>query len=38
MRNKIILMVGGTETLDFFSREMEKEFHRLGYETFLFDQ
>lgn len=38
MRNKIIFMVGGTETLDFFSREMEKEFHRLGYETFLFDQ
>lgn len=38
MRKKIILMVGGTETLDFFSREMEKEFQRLGYETFLFDQ
>lgn len=38
MRNKIILMVGGTETLDYFSREMEKEFCRLGYETFLFEQ
>lgn len=38
MRNKRILMVGGTETLDYFSREMEKEFRRLGYETFLFDQ
>lgn len=38
MRKKIILMVGGTETLDFFSREMEKEFHQLGYDTFLFDQ
>lgn len=38
MRNKIILMVGGTETLDYFSREMEKAFQQLGYETFLFDQ
>lgn len=38
MRNKIILMVGGTETLDYFSREMEKEFRRQGYETFLFHQ
>lgn len=38
MRKKIILMIGGTETLDFFSRQMNQEFIRLGYRTFLFDQ
>lgn len=31
-------MVGGTETLDYFSREMEKEFQHMGCQTFLFDQ
>ncbi len=38
MRSKIILMTGGTETLDYFSRQLEKGFRLLGYQTFLFDQ
>ncbi len=38
MRKKIVLMTGGTETLDYFSRQMNYEFIRLGYHTFLFDQ
>lgn len=38
MREKIILMTGGTETLDYFSRQLEKGFQILGYQTFLFDQ
>lgn len=38
MREKIILMTGGTETLDYFSRQLEKGFQALGYQTFLFDQ
>ena len=38
MRRKLILMVGGTETLDFFSRELDKAYRKMGYETFLFDQ
>lgn len=38
MRDKIILMTGGTETLDYFSRQLEKGFQILGYQTFLFDQ
>lgn len=38
MRTKIILMTGGTETLDFFSRQLEKGFKALGFQTFLYDQ
>lgn len=38
MRDKIILMIGGTETLDFFSRQLDIGFQKLGYQTFLFDQ
>lgn len=38
MRPKIVLMVGGTETLDFFSRQMDLTFQKIGYQTFLFDQ
>lgn len=38
MRPKIVLMVGGTETLDFFSRQMNLTFQKIGYQTFLFDQ
>lgn len=37
MRKKIVLMTGGTETLDFFSRQLEIGFSELGYQTFLFD-
>lgn len=37
MRKKIVLMTGGTETLDYFSRQLEIGFHKLGYQTFLFD-
>ncbi len=38
MRKKIILMVHGTETLDYFSRQLEIGFQKLGYQTYLFDQ
>lgn len=38
MRKKIILMVGGTETLDYFSRQLAKGFQMLGFWTFLYDQ
>lgn len=38
MRKKIILMVGGTETLDYFSRQLAKGFQMLGFRTFLYDQ
>ena len=38
MRTKIILMTGGTETLDYFSRQLEKGFQTLGFSTFLYDQ
>lgn len=38
MRSKIVLMTGGTETLDFFSRQMQPAFTRAGYKVFLFDQ
>lgn len=38
MRNKIVLMTRGTETLDYFSRQLEPAFQKLGYRTFLFDQ
>lgn len=38
MRNKIVLMTGGTETLDFFSRQLDMAFQAMGYDTFLFDQ
>lgn len=38
MRNKIVLMTGGTETLDYFSRQLNPAFQKLGYTTFLFDQ
>lgn len=37
MRKKIVLMTGGTETLDYFSRQLEIGFILLGYQTFLFD-
>ncbi len=37
MRDKIVLMTGGTETLDYFSRELAKGFCLLGYKIFLFD-
>lgn len=37
MRKKIVLMTGGTETLDYFSRQLEIGFLSLGYRTFLFD-
>ena len=38
MRSKIVLMTGGTETLDFFSRQMQNTFVQAGYKIFLFDQ
>ncbi len=38
MRRKIVLMTGGTETLEFFSLELGKAFEKMGYETFYFDQ
>lgn len=38
MRKKIVLMTGGTETLDYFSRQLDTAFQSLGYKTFLFDQ
>ena len=38
MRHKIVLMTGGTETLEFFSLQLKKGFEALGYKTFLFDQ
>lgn len=38
MRKKIILMTHGTETLDYFSRQLETGFQELGYQTFLFNQ
>lgn len=38
MRDKIVFMVGGTETLDYFSRQLEKGVALLGYKTFLLDQ
>ncbi len=38
MRHKIVLMVGGTETLEFFSYQLKKGFEAIGYKTFLFDQ
>ncbi len=34
---KLILFKGGTETLGFFSEQMEKEFRLLGHEVFMFD-
>ena len=34
---KLVLFKGGTETLGFFSEQMEKEFSRMGYEVFMFD-
>ncbi len=37
MRNRIILMGGGTETLEFFSLQMDKAFRKMGYETYIFD-
>lgn len=38
MRHKIVLMVGGTETLEYFSRQLKEGFESLGYKIFLFDQ
>lgn len=38
MRHKIVLMIGGTETLEYFSYQLSKGFEALGYQTFLFDQ
>ncbi len=38
MRHKIILMSGGTETLEYFSAQLKKAFEKLGYATFVFDQ
>ncbi len=38
MRHKIVLMAGGTETLEYFSLQLKKGFEELGYKTFLFDQ
>ena len=38
MRHKIVLMAGGTETLEYFSCQLKKGFEELGYKTFLFDQ
>lgn len=34
---KIIMFVGGVETLDYFSKEMGKEFERRGYSIFYYD-
>ena len=38
MRSKIVLMTGGTETQDFFSRQMQNTFVQAGYKILLFDQ
>lgn len=38
MRHKIVLMAGGTETLEYFSHQLKKGFESLGYKTFMFDQ
>ena len=38
MRHKIVLMIGGTETLEYFSLQLKKGFELLGYKTFLFNQ
>ena len=38
MRHKIVLMTGGTETLEFFSLQLKKGFEALGYKIFIFDQ
>lgn len=37
MRNKIVFITGSTETLEYFSLQLEKGFQALGYDTFLFD-
>ncbi|MCR5666302.1 MAG: glycosyltransferase [Eubacterium sp.] len=37
MKKKLIMMQGGVETLDYFSRQLAKTFERLGYPVFLFD-
>ena len=37
MRNKIVLITGSTETLEYFSLQLKKGFEALGYQTFLFD-
>lgn len=34
---KIIMFVGGVETLDYFSMQMGKEFERMGYRIFYYD-
>ena len=38
MRHRLVLMIGGTETLEYFSLQLQKAFEDLGYTTFLFDQ
>ncbi len=38
MRHKIVLMIGGTETLEYFSYQLKQGFEAIGYKTFLFDQ
>ena len=35
MRHKIVLMTGGTETLEFFSLQLKKGFEALGYLSLL---
>ncbi|MGN0352519.1 MAG: glycosyltransferase [Roseburia sp.] len=34
---KIVLTIGGVETLEYFSREMGKELEKMGYAIFYFD-
>lgn len=34
---KIILFTGGVETLDFFSLQLSKAFHRMGHKILIFD-
>lgn len=34
---RIVMMIGGVETLDYFSKEMAKQFEKMGYAVFLYD-
>lgn len=37
MMNRIVLVVGGVETLEYFSKRLADRFETLGYRIFLFD-
>lgn len=35
--NKIVMFAGGVETLEYFSRQMAKQFEKMGYIVFFYD-